>query len=161
MRDSRNNRKGFTLTEALMAMVVLTIAAGGIILPYSSGASVQLEGNRMALAAKLAHDMLEQIVSSDFEDIIETYNGYSEAQGQILDGEGGVFSDSVVIYVDDEDSGSSVTVPSGSDYVKFSRDVSCQTAYIGDVEMVWVTVRVYYEGTLSVSLNTLIGDNKW
>lgn len=159
MRGSRNNRKGFTLTEALVAMVVLTIAAGGIILPYSSGASVQLEGNRMALAAKLAHDMLEQIVSSDFEDIIETYNGYSEAQGQILDDEGGVFSDSVVMYVDE--SNDTVTVPSGSDYAKFSRNVSCQTAYIGDVEMVWVTVRVYYEGTLSVSLNTLIGDNKW
>jgi len=62
-------RRGFTLAEAMMAMVVLGIAAAGVLLPFTSGAQVRAEGIHRTLAANLASDLMEQIVSNDFDDL--------------------------------------------------------------------------------------------
>ena len=72
-------KKGFTLAEALMAMVVLTIAAAGLIMPFSSAAAVQSEGTNRTLGAKLAGDLLETIITTDFDQIVAAYNGYSNS----------------------------------------------------------------------------------
>ena len=56
MRRNYKNRKGFSLAEAMMATVVLSIAAAGVLLPFTSGARVRAEGMRRTLGAKLASD---------------------------------------------------------------------------------------------------------
>jgi len=123
---------GFTLAEAMLATVVLVTATAGILLPFTSGASVRAEGARRTLAAGLCADLVEKIANTDFEQIVDTYDGYTEAQGQVKDAQGLVFTD-----------------PS---YANFSRDVSCQYVYMpqenGTTEpkFVLVTVRVYYNG---------------
>ena len=85
-------RSGFTLAEATMALVILGLAAAGVLLPFSSGAEVQAEGQRMTLAAKLANDLMERIVATPTGQIVSTYN-YTEARGQVTDAGGSVFTD--------------------------------------------------------------------
>ena len=135
-------RRGFTLAEAMIATVVLGIAAAGVLLPFTSGARVQAEGMRRTLGAKLASDLMEEIVNTPFEQIVASYDGYSEAQGQIKDAGGAVFTD--------------------SNYVRFSRSSICDYVYVpqesaaGVSKYIRVTVRVYYDGKEIAAINRLV-----
>jgi len=149
----RKKQKGFTLIEATLAVVVLGIAAAGVLLPFSNGAAVQADGLHRTKAAILAGDLLEQIVSKPFNPIagslndILDYNGYTEAQGQVKDATGNVFTDSA--------------------YAKFSRSVTCETVWMPSQTGTWqgqplsivfirVTVKVYYGGSELISLTRLV-----
>jgi len=133
--ERRATSGGFTLAEAIMAMVVLGIASAGVLLPFTSGARVQAEGIHSTIAAKLASDLMEQILNTPFEDIVEDYNDYSEPQGQVKDATGTVFTD-----------------PS---YANFSRDASC--AWDPDQDFfILVTVWVKYNGREIAVINRLI-----
>ncbi|UCG59924.1 MAG: prepilin-type N-terminal cleavage/methylation domain-containing protein [Phycisphaerales bacterium] len=134
--------RGYTLAEAMMAVVVLSAAAAGVLLPFSSGAVVQSEGMRRTLAAKLAADLTQQILNTPADQIIGTYDGYSEPQGQVKDAGGTVFTD--------------------LNYAKFSRDVGCQYVYVPQEsgtttpQFIRITVRVYYEGREIATVNRLV-----
>ncbi len=135
-------RRGFTLAEALMAVVVLGIAAAGVLLPFSSGAGVRAEGTRRTLGVKLASDLMEQIVNTPFDQMIASYNGYSESQGQVKDADGVVFADGI--------------------YANYSRDASCEQVYVPqesgaeDPIFIRATVRVYYSGRTIATVNRLV-----
>ena len=124
-----------------MAIVVLGFAAGGVLLPFTSGAAVRAEGMRRTLGAKLASDLMEEIINTDFENIVGNYN-YSEGQGEIVDSQGEVFTD--------------------SNYANFSRDVSCVYVYVPQEsgaetpKFIRATVRVYYSGREIAAINRLI-----
>lgn len=143
MRHSSGCKYGFTLAEAMIAMVVLGMAAAGVLLPFSSGASVQAEGLRSTLASKLASDLIEEIINTPFSHIIATYN-YSESQGQVKDAEGNIFTDPV--------------------YTNFSRTVSCEYVdvpvspgvYSSDTGFILVTVQVNYSGRTMAVIKRLI-----
>ena len=134
--------KGFTLAEAMIATVVLGIAAAGLLLPFTSGMTVRAEGMRRTLAAKLASDLMEQIINTPFDQIVDSFDGYTEPQGQVKDATGAVFTD--------------------SNYANFSRQASCQLVHVtqqaDDAEPVFilVTVNVYYSGTEIASVNRLV-----
>lgn len=136
-------RGGFTLAEAMIAMVILGMAAAGVLLPFSSGASVQAEGVRSTLAAILASDLIEEIVDTSFSEITGKYN-YSESQGQVKDAEGHLFTDPA--------------------YKNFSRSVSSQYVdvpvspgvYSTDTEYILVTVQVNYSGRPMATIKRLI-----
>ncbi len=142
MRKKLSTTKAFTLTEAMMAVVILAIAAAGLLLPFTSGAAMQAEGSRLTLAAKLASDLMEQIINTPFDDIVSSFNGYSESQGQVKDAGGSVFT--------------------GSLYSNFSRNSSCSYVYFPNEDMraspkfVLATVRVYYKSDEIVKINRLI-----
>mgnify|MGYP000347784544 CR=1 FL=1 len=135
---------GFTLAEAMMATLILGIAAAGVLLPFTSGTAARAEGSRRTLASKLACDLMEQIVTTPFDQIVSTYNGYGESQGQVRDFGGSVFTDPA--------------------YAGFSRDASCQYVYTtqesGSAEPIFirVSVRVYYNGKEVVALHRLVGE---
>ncbi len=117
-----------------MALVILGMAAAGVLLPFSSGAAVQAEGLRVTLAAKLANDLMERIVATPFNDIVGKYN-YPEPLGQVKDASGIPFTDSM--------------------YDNFSREVTCKC----DPEQeffILVTVQVYYQGRPVATLRRLI-----
>lgn len=145
MRHSGGGEYGFTLAEAMIAMVILGMAAAGVLLPFSSGASVQAEGMRSTLAAKLASDLMEQVINSKFSDIITNYN-YTESKGQVEDAEGDVFTDSV--------------------YQNFSRTVSCEYVDVpispgvrsSDIKYILVTVQVNYSDKPMAVMNRLISE---
>lgn len=141
-RLSNKERKGFSLAEALMATVVLAMAAAGVILPFASGAAVREEGMRRTLAARLASDLMEEVIRTPFDQIMAGYN-YTEAQGQVKDAMGVVFA--------------------ASNYAKFSRDVS--SVYVNvpqesgagaPPKFIRAIVRVYYDGEQIAVMNRLI-----
>jgi len=142
MTSYYKNRKGFTLIEAMIAAVVLGIAAAGVLLPFTSGAAIRAEGAHRTLAAKLAGDLMEEIVKTPFDQIIAGYDGYAEPQGQVKDVSGTVFTD--------------------SNYANFSRDVSCeyfnvlQESMNGELKFIRVIVRVYYRGGEIVTISRLV-----
>ncbi len=135
-------RQGFTLAEAMMAVVVLGIAAASVLLPFVSGAAVRAEGINRTLAARLAGDLMEEIVNTPFDQIVSSYDGYSEPQGQVKDAAGVVFVD--------------------PNYTRFSRDVSCQYVYVPqesgteDPKYIRVTVQMYYDGREIATIHRLV-----
>jgi hypothetical protein len=140
-KRGRKNREGFTLAEAIIATVVLGIAAAGVLLPFTSGVSVRAEGEHRTLGAKLASDLMEEIIKTPFDQIIASYN-YTESQGQVKDANGVVFTD--------------------SSYARFSREVTCVEVYVpqesgtGEAKFIRATVRVYYNGREIAIINRLI-----
>lgn len=125
-----------------MAVVILGIAAGGVLLPFTTGAAVQAEGVRRTLAAKLAADLMEQIINTPFENIVSSYDGYSEPQGQVKDAGGLSFT--------------------GSGYLNFSRDSTCIYVYVpqesgtATPKFILATVRLYYKGQKTAQVQRLI-----
>jgi len=152
MRNCRNRQRGFTccrtggftLAEAMMAMVVLSIAAAGVLLPFSSGAAVRAEGLYRTLAARLAGDLIEQIVNKPFDQIVTAYNGYSEPKGQVKNAGGNVFTD--------------------SNYAGFSRSASCEYVYVpqesGSLspKFILITVQVQYNGKQMATIYRLVSE---
>lgn len=138
------SRRGFTLAEAMMAVVVLGIASASVLLPFISGAAVRAEGINRTLAARLASDLMEEIVNTPFDQIVSSYDGYSESQGQVKDAAGVVFVD--------------------PNYTRFSRDVSCQYVYVPqesgaeDPKYIRVTVQMYYDGREIATINRLVSE---
>ena len=139
-------KEGFTLVEAMLAVVVLAIAAAGVLLPFVSGATVRAEGIRRTLAADLASDLMEQIIKTPFGQIVADYN-YTEPQGQVKDVTGAVFTD--------------------PKYVNFSRNVTC--AYVtvpqqaaqtdpAKCDFILVTVRVDYSGKETATIRRLVSE---
>jgi len=139
-RHCSTGQRGFTLAEAMMATVVLGIAAAGVLLPFTSGAAVRAEGMRRTLAAKLAGDLMEEIVNTPFDEIVDSY----EAEGQIKDAGGAVFTD--------------------SNYARLSRSSICDYAHVpqesgsGAFKFILATVRVYYRGKEIATINRLISE---
>ncbi|MGE5296821.1 MAG: type IV pilus modification PilV family protein [Solirubrobacterales bacterium] len=137
-------RRGFTLVEATMAMVILGLAAAGVLLPFSGAARIQAEGIHSTVAAELANDLMERIAATSYADIVTSWNGYSEARGGVTDSTGTVLTDPI--------------------YARFSRDVTCEAVTVWPQSATTVSyfirasVRVYDEGRLVVTLNRLISE---
>jgi len=159
-------RGGFTLAEAMIAVMVLGIAAASVLLPFMSGASLRAEGVNRTLAARLASDLMEQILQLPFHDPndetsyslgpesgdydnIDDYDGYSELQGQVKDADGALFTDT------------------DSRYTNFSRNVTCEYVYVppqpvetepSKCEFIRITVQVDYSGVQMATLVRLVSE---
>jgi len=149
MISKRYNRKGFTLAEAMIAVTLLAFAASAVTMPFVAGAASRAEGARRTLAAKLAHDRLEQIINTDYDQIFWDYEGGYEFPGCLEDGAGGLLNDPVY-----------------SDFTRFSNVVPfsvsngmlVQVAPGAESDFSLVTVSVSYDnGLMYVRLSTLIG----
>jgi len=166
----RTGTRGFTLTEAMLAVTVLGFAAAGVLLPFVSGANVRAEGIRRTLGASLAADLMEQIIKLPFHDPqgtdyslgpelgqgetgpalynnINDYHGYAELDGQVKDATGAVFTD--------------------AKYAKYSRSVTCayatappQPAQTDPTKcnFILVTVQVNYSGKNVATLCRLVSE---
>ncbi len=140
----RKVRPGFTLAEATLAMVLLGVAAAGVLVPFSGGASVQAEGLHRTLGALLANDLIERIVATPFDEIVATYGDHVETQGQIEDASGTPYTDSM--------------------YAKFGREASCKyvltSEQSGDVaaNFILATVRVTYQERNVATIQRLVSE---
>lgn len=138
MNSSGYNRKGFTLVEAMIAMVVLSVATAAVILPFSTGAALNAEGSRRTLGAKLAADLLEKIENTDYDLIYPIYDNYFEAAGSVTDVDGQVFTDPV--------------------YSRFGRfSTAPEEVPVGGELLTWATVYIYYDNIEMLRMSTLIG----
>ena len=145
------NRKGFTLAEALLAVVLLSMAAAGVLLPFTSGAVVRAEGTQRTLASKIASDLMEEIISENFDVIVSRYN-FFESKGQIK-ARGRI----------DQRAGLPLINLGDAIYSDFSRSVSSahvrmpQESGMGQATFILVTIRVYHKDIEKVVLRRLIG----
>jgi prepilin-type N-terminal cleavage/methylation domain-containing protein len=130
------SKTGFTLAEAMIAMVVLSTAAAAVILPFSAGAAVHNESARQTMAAQLASEMLEKIKNEPF-DMLWLYEGYIEAAGAMYDA-------NLHVYTDDA-------------YARFWRRTACADAIVAGETLKWVTAYVYYGNNEIMRLSTLVG----
>jgi len=147
---------------------VLSIAAAGVLIPFSGGARVRAEGIRRTLGVKLASDLMEEILVKPFHDPngtdyslgpdagevdfldfdnVDDFHDYSEPQGQVKDAAGVIFGD--------------------PKYANFSRDVTCDyhamspqpaPGSLAECGFITVTVRVYYSGRTIATINRLISE---
>jgi len=119
-----------------MATVVLSIAAAGVLLPFTTGAKVTREGLRMTVASKLASDLMEQFINFDFDELVADGGGYvDEPVGQVADANNVVLTEPM--------------------YSKFSRGASF--SYDSDQPyFLVVTVWVEYDGNEMSRLRRLI-----
>jgi len=151
----------------MMAVVVLGIAAASVLLPFVSGAAVRAEGINRTLAARLASDLMEQILrlpfhdpnGSDYDfipgpesgdfDNIDDYHNYIEAQGQVKDVDGALFTDT------------------DSRYANFSREVTCEyhamspqpvPGSLEECNFISVTVQVNYSGKQMATIIRLVSE---
>lgn len=142
MRSNHKHNGGFSLAEAMIATVVLAIAAAGLLLPFTAGASVRTEGVRRTLAAKLASDMVERVMCTDFDQLVGLYGSVTEDEGEVTNSSGSVYTD--------------------SNYAKFSRTVTCEYMHVtqqideSPEKFVLITVRVFYAGTEMVVVRRLV-----
>ncbi len=127
-----------------MAMVILGMAAAGVVLPFSGGARVQAEGIHRTLAAGLANDLMERIIATPYDDIVASWGTYAELQGQVTDSAGDLYTSAI--------------------YAQFSRDVACEPVCVWPQpatavsHFLRVSVRVYDQDRLVVTLSRLISE---
>ena len=139
-------RKGFSLVEAMIATSIVTIAAGGVLLPFTTGMSMQQEGKKHTLAAILASAKMEEIIADPFDQIVSANDDYSDGNEEIID-----WSDSKLV---------------GGIYSNYSREVSCNYIYTaqesgtGNPVYILVNVKVFYNDKEVVSINRLISKYK-
>ncbi|MHC4982561.1 MAG: type IV pilus modification PilV family protein [Planctomycetota bacterium] len=109
--------QGFTLAESLLAAAVLSMTVAAVILPFTAAAVNQQADARITTATCLAEELMEEILSKPFEDPdgagalgpeaeewtrglfdnIDDYNGYSEAEGEIVSATGNVVVDPAAV----------------------------------------------------------------
>ncbi|MBN1126220.1 MAG: prepilin-type N-terminal cleavage/methylation domain-containing protein [Sedimentisphaerales bacterium] len=135
----KQNKYAFTLIEAMLAVAILAAAAAGILLPFASGAAVQVEGARRTMAAKLASDLLEEIIATEYTQVYSTWNGYSETEGQVKNCASTVASP---VYL------------SGSIYDFFRREVTVTENVTFGYS--YVKVRIYYKGMQLAEIGTTV-----
>lgn len=133
---------GFSLAEALLAVAILGIATAGVLVPYTTGAALRAQGHRRTTASRLAGDLMEQILDTPFENVVEQFDSYTEPQGQIKDANGTVFTDPA--------------------YDNFSREANCTYVYVpqetGNTQPVFIRaeVTVSYANQRLITINRLI-----
>ncbi len=134
-----NKYSAFTLTEAMMAVVILGFASAAIVLPVSSGVSLTAEGSHRTLAANLASDLIEQIINTPFDQIVTTYGNYTETAGQMTKADGSFFIQSV--------------------YSRFSRQAICSNWPTNNSQnnLVLITVKIFYDGKELAQIQRLKG----
>ncbi len=135
---------GFTLAEALLAVVLLGIAASSILLPFTAGAILRKEGAARTLASNLASEQMEKVLRTPAADIIATWNNHTEEAGELTDSAGNTLA--------------------GNTYSALARTTTCSYVRVGQQSgliapsLIHVTVDVSYRGAILVSLNRLISE---
>ena len=158
----KKSKKGFTLIEALLAAVVLSMAITAIVMPFTAGAQNEQNDARGTLAVALGQEMMEEILAKPFRDPqgssepgpepgeqtrdlfdnIDDYNGYSEFDGEIVGFNGTAIDDPAA--------------------VGLSRQVSAAYVYVAgqetseDATFIRIKVEVKYRGQPLVTLTRLV-----
>jgi len=124
-------------------MVILGIASVIVLLPFTKGAAIQKEGIYKTIASNLASELMEKIGNTEYEQIVTTFDGYSEPESGLRNCQGQFYT--------------------SSNYEGFSREVVCDYVYVpqesGDKEpkFILVTVRVFHNGREIAIIHKLIG----
>lgn len=138
----RKQFNGFSLAEAMIATAILVVAVAAVTAPFTSGAKLRAEGLHRTITAKLASDFMEKIINTPFDQIVGSFDGYNEPQGQVKNAAGVVFTDAL--------------------YSGYSISSTCKYVYVPQQNLatqpnfILAAVRVYYRGSQMAAVNRLI-----
>jgi prepilin-type N-terminal cleavage/methylation domain-containing protein len=136
-RDKRQS--GFTLIEAMMAVVILAVAASGISMAFAAAGATQAEAQRQILASRMAADLMEQIVSIGYDQIKIDYVGKTSSQtAENMECTGDMYNGLSCTVEECKE----IPVPDGSHVVN----------------LIQVTVTAKYKNQEITRITTLIGD---
>lgn len=159
-KPTRRVAAGITLLETLLAALVLSMATGAILMPFTAGARCAEHDARMTVAVSLAQDMMEEIIAKPFTDPngeegqeiaredwddLDDYDGYGEPAGTVSSFDGGVVTDQTAVHL--------------------SRHVTVEDVYVsgqdvnGPATFKRVTVEVRHSGDAIVTLCRLVYAN--
>jgi prepilin-type N-terminal cleavage/methylation domain-containing protein len=112
----RHPDRGFTLIEALLASVILSMAIIAITLPFTASVQQQQADARLSAAATLSQEMMEEVLSRSFDvedepnvpgpesgetrltfDHYDDYDGLVEPAGQLRDAKGNLVDDPAAV----------------------------------------------------------------
>ncbi len=139
----KKNRHGFTLMEAMLASVILVVAAGAILVSFTAAATSREYSERLRLSFNLATNLMEEILASDYDDVILNYDGYTEPSGAIKSSNGHV-----------------IVFP---EYANFSRSVACHEIYLegqnalSSPPVILIKVMVAYNGKELLTIKEIKG----
>jgi len=136
MANPQRKTNGFTLAEAMIAMVILATAAAAVSLPFSAGAAAHSEGAKQTVAAQLAAELLERLKNESF-DMLWIYDGYVESKGSLFDANWQIYTDPA--------------------YSRFWRRTTCTDALVGGRSLKWVTAYVHYDDNEVLRMSALMG----
>ena len=80
----RSNRKGFSLIELMVAVVILAMAIFGIFHAYSVGFMGMADARDRTVATNLAQKKIEDIKNTPFSNIADSSTTTEEISGKIL-----------------------------------------------------------------------------
>lgn len=141
--NMKKYRHGFTLMEAMLASVILVVAAGAILVSFTAGATSSAYSERLRLSFNLATNLMEEIIASDYDDVVLNYDGYTESSGAIKSSNGDVIE--------------------SPEYANFSRSVACHEIYLegqsalSSPPVILVEVMVAYNGRELVTIKEIKG----
>lgn len=78
----REDRRGFTLLESLIAMVILAATVLAVASAISASSQQSVEGQKQILAAMAADDLLAELSATPYAQLI-AYDGLDQGIGQI------------------------------------------------------------------------------
>ncbi len=137
-------RTGFTLIEALLALMLLGIASASLLLPFTAGATIRKDGLSRTMASSLASQQMEKVLGTPFSQMVATWNNTSEAAGTLTDPQGNALS--------------------GGMYSQMARSTTCSYVYTSQQSgtlapcLINITVTVTYRGDTLVSLSRLVAE---
>jgi len=158
----QKQNRGFTLTEALLAAVILATTITAITMPFTAAAQNEQVEARHVMAMSLAQELMEEILGKPFYDAgrslipgpsasettrweftnMDAYDGCAEAPGNIMALDGQL-----------------VTDPAAAE---LSREVSATYVYVTgqdtskDATFIRITVTVKYRSQTIITLRRLI-----
>lgn len=154
-------RRGLTLTECMLALVILPLAVTAIAYAITAGQTQSAEALRQERAAMLAEALMEEILAKPYDDPggvnnlgpesgettrtlfdnMDDYNGYTEAPGALKDATGALYP---------------------SDFQRFGRSVTCSYTSItlsglgSTTNGLSITVKVTDRGTDVITLTRFV-----
>ena len=104
--------RGLTVVECLIALTILSVTVLAATMTLSAGAQHDRRANLAAIAARLGHDLLEEIASRDYSepvsaavfgkefeeltradfDDVDDYNNFNEARGTVKNFDGVLYA---------------------------------------------------------------------
>lgn len=120
-----------------MAMVLLAIAAAGILLPFSAAAAAQTDAQRRVVATRFAADVIEGLVAKDAAEISSLPAAFEVTPASFV-----------------------TPVYTGAAYQELSCQVEKQDVTVGDVQMILLSATVKHKQMPMATLKTLVGSGQ-
>lgn len=91
LSHSRSGRRGLTLLECTLAMIIVPMAVAAVCMAIVAGQSQAAEAMRQTRAAMLAEALMEQALAQPYDEVENFCDSFTETAGNVRDATGTVY----------------------------------------------------------------------